>query len=301
MRENNEVKSDVFSMLMENKVYALEVYNALNDTEYDNPEAIEVKTLEKGISLSLRNDASFIIDMNLNIWEHQSTYNPNMPLRSLIYIVEIVKPLIKDKDIFGRRRIMIPTPRFVVFYNGRENRPAVETLKLSDAFEKATTKPELELICTVYNINPGYNEDFLEKCSVISGYTTFIEKVRSFDEMKEEHPIEEAIKWCISNEILKEFFSKRGQEVLKAMTIDMTWEHREEIIRRDERAEGREEGREEGRAEGAREQLEIDQAIINAKDSELEMNQAIINAKDSELEKYRAFIIKQGINPNEIV
>ena len=109
-RENREVKSDVFSMLMENKEYALQVYNAVNDSDYDDPEQIEIYTLEKGISLSLRNDASFIVDMNLNLYEHQSTYNPNMPLRSLIYLTDIIKTYVKDQDIFGRRRVMIPTP-----------------------------------------------------------------------------------------------------------------------------------------------------------------------------------------------
>ena len=262
MKENREVKSDVFSMLMENKEYALEVYNALNGTDYDNPEDIEVYTLEKGISLSLRNDAAFIIDMNLNILEHQSTYNPNMPLRSLIYLAEMLKAYVKDKDILGYRRIMIPTPHFVVFYNGKQNRPAVETLKLSDSYEKETDSPELELICTVYNINPGYNDEFLEKCKVINGYTAFIEKVRLFDKEKAEHPIEDAIKWCIENNILKDFFIERGQEVLKAMTIDMTWEHREELIRRDEREEGRE--------EGAREQYTKDQLIISEKEAEID-------------------------------
>ena len=82
MRKNREYKSDVFSMLMESKENALEVYNALNDSEYTNPEEVEIVQLERGVSLSIRNDASFIIDMNINIYEHQSTYNPNMPLRS---------------------------------------------------------------------------------------------------------------------------------------------------------------------------------------------------------------------------
>jgi len=242
MSENREVKSDVFSMLMENKTYALQVYNALKGSNYTDPEMVEMIKLEKGISLSIRNDASFIVDMNLEIYEHQSTYNPNMPLRSLIYVAEIVKKCIKDKDIFGRRIIKIPTPHFVVFYNGREKRPAIETLKLSDAFEDNTEEPMLELICTVYNINHGMNEKLMDKCSVLMQYSQFIDKVREYEKEDSEIPIQEAIEWCIENDILREFLQARGQEVKKAMTIDMTWEHREELIRRDERAEGREEG-----------------------------------------------------------
>ena len=96
MRKNREYKSDVFSMLMESKENALDVYNALNDSEYTNPEEVEIVQLERGVSLSIRNEASFIIDMNINFYEPQSTYNPNMPLRSLIYFVNTLQDWLKD-------------------------------------------------------------------------------------------------------------------------------------------------------------------------------------------------------------
>lgn len=252
MAENREVKSDVFSMLMEDKQNALQVYNGLNGSNYKDPELIEMTTLKKGISLSIRNDASYIVDMNLNIYEHQSTYSPNMPLRSLIYLVNVIKPLIKNRDLYGRKLIYVPTPHFVAFYNGQEKRPAVEVLKLSTAFEKKTENPELELSCTVYNINPGYNDELLEKCSVLREYTQFIERIRYSEKLESETPIEDAIKWCIKEDILKDFLSRRKEEVLKAMDIDMTFERREELIRRDEREDGRAEGRAEARESDAR-------------------------------------------------
>lgn len=253
MSENREVKSDVFSMLMEDKRYALQLYNALKGSDYRNPDIVEMQKLEKGISLSVRNDAAFIVDMNLEIYEHQSTYNPNMPLRSLIYVAEIIKKSIRNTDLFKRRVIMLPTPHFVVFYNGREERPATETLRLSDAFEDRTVEPMLELICTVYNINPGKNDELLDKCGILMQYTQFIEKVREYENSELEEPIKSAIEWCVENDILTEFLLTRGQEVTKAMTIDMTWERREQLIRRDEREEGRKEGKEEGRKEGRKE------------------------------------------------
>lgn len=239
MAENREVKSDVFSMLMEDKEYALEVYNVINESSYEDSNLIEMTTLKKGISLSIRNDASIILDMNLNIYEHQSTFSPNMPLRSLIYMVDILKPMLVDQDIYGRRIIKIPTPKFVVFYNGREKRPSIQNLRLSEAFEHKTDFPELELQCTVYNINPGYNDEMLNKCKVLADYTIFIERIRINEQNGAEYPIRDAIDWCIANNILKEFLLARKPEVLKAMTIDMTFERREEIIRRDERKEGR--------------------------------------------------------------
>ena len=250
MTENREVKSDVFSMLMMEKKYALQVYNAVNNTNYENPEDIQIFRLEKGISLSMRNDASLILDMYLNIYEHQSTYSPNMPLRSLLYLAEMYKILVKDKDLYGRTLIKIPTPKFVVFYNGTEERPSVETLRLSDAFIHITDTPDLELVCTVYNINLGKNGEFLKKCPVLAEYMQFIDEIRQNERTGDERPIEKAIDWCIEHDILREFLKEHRSEVLKAMTIDMTFERREELIRRDERAAGREEGREEGRAEG---------------------------------------------------
>ena len=242
MSENREVKSDVFSMLMENKEYALQVYNALKGSDYTDPELVEIQELERFISLSMRNDASFIVDMNLEIYEHQSTHDPNMPLRSLIYVAGILRKNISTTDLLSRKRVMIPTPHFVVFYNGQMNRPSVETLRLSDSYENNDEEPMLELVCTVININVGKNDEFLKKCSVLSQYTQFIDKVREFETLEHDKPIKDAISWCIENGILVEFLKKRGQEVIKAMTIDMTWERREQLIRRDEREAGREEG-----------------------------------------------------------
>ncbi len=237
MAENREYKSDVFSMLMEDKENALAVYNALNGSSYEDPEQVEMCRLEKSISLSIRNDAAFIIDMNVSIYEHQSSYNPNMPLRSLLYVVDIFKGFFERKDLFGSRLITLPAPKFAVFYNGPRSRPSKEDLKLSSAYSHTDERPQLELICTVYNINPGQNE--MLQCKVLDEYTSFIETVRRYENGKEEHPVEKAIEECIQNHILEKFLKERGTEVINAMTIDMTFEAREKIFRAEERAEGR--------------------------------------------------------------
>lgn len=120
----------VFSLMMQDKVKALNVYNVLGNSHFDNPEDVEIITTDGGISLSVRNDASFIIGTDMNFYEHQSTYNPNMPMRSLIYCTDAIDRRIKEKNenLYGHKQIKIPTPRFVVFYNGREKRPAVENM-----------------------------------------------------------------------------------------------------------------------------------------------------------------------------
>lgn len=247
--ENREYKSDVFSMLMEEPEYALEVYNVLNGSNIEDPSIVEMVTLAKGISLSVRNDAAFIVDMDMNIYEHQSSYNPNMPLRSILYFAEIIKSILKDRDLFSRHQIMIPAPQFIVFYNGIENRPEYEEQRLSDAYCNET-KPSLELICKIYNINDGYSKDILSKCSVLKEYMTFVNIVRKNVVSGIENPIDEAILFCIDNNILERFLISRRNEVLKIMTIDMTFERREKLIRIEEQQYGRAEGRAEGIAKG---------------------------------------------------
>ena len=242
MAVNREYKSDVFSMLLEDKANALEVYNALNDSHYDRPEDVEIIMLEKGISLSIRNDATFIIDMYMNFYEHQSTYNPNMPLRNLIYYANTMEKRLKQekRDLFSRQLIKIPTPRFAVFYNGTEKRPEREIMRLSDAFVHPMEVPEMELICTVYNINPGCNGELLEKSEVLRGYMTFVELVRRLEREYNslETAIDRAMEECIRQHIFEDFFRGRKDEVRKMTQLDFTWERREELIRMEERAMG---------------------------------------------------------------
>ena len=247
--ENRKYKSDVFSMLMEEPKYALDVYNALNDSDYDDPNIIEIKNLDKCVSLSIRNDAAFIIGMNLNIYEHQSTYNPNMPLRSLIYLADILKPLIKDAAIYSSSKIKIPTPNFVVFYNGTEDRPQKEIQKLSDLYDH-DDNINLELVCTVYNINPGFNKDISKRSYVLRGYTIFVEKVRENLINNISEAVSNAVEYCISHDILADFFARRKDEVIRNMTIDMTFERRMELEIEAAKQVAAEEGRAEGHAEG---------------------------------------------------
>ena len=250
---NLEFKSDVFSMLMQDKRRALEVYNAINGTAYADPDQVEMTTLyDRSFSLTVRNDASFILDANLSLYEHQSTYCPNMPLRDLIYFTEMIYKKIdrQKRDIYGKRLIKIPTPHFVVFYNGKENAPEHYELRLSDAFEHKTGQPELELICQVYNINRGKNTELLSKCPTLRDYMYFVDLVRQYahdpDVYNLEKAIQLAIDQCIREDVLKEFLQERGKEVMNVMTLDFTFERRLEL----QRAEAAEEGEKIGRVQG---------------------------------------------------
>lgn len=246
MSSSREYKSDVFSMLMEDRAYALEVYNALNDSDYQNPEEVEMVKLEKGVSLSIRNDASFVIDMNVSFYEHQSTYNPNMPLRSMIYYVNTLEKWIQESevDLFSRKRIQISTPHFVVFYNGEEKRPEYEEMRLSQSFYHAVEDLDIEVRCKVYNINPKHNQKLKEKSRVLDGYTYFVERVRYYQGKYNllDDAVDHAIKDCIDNHVLESFFRNRRDEVKKVTQLDFTWEKREKLIRKEEYEQGFEQG-----------------------------------------------------------
>lgn len=247
-KETREWNSNTFSLLMKEKRYALETYNYLNGTSYDDPEQVEVLHLDGGFSLSVRNDASFIIGNVVNIYEHQSTVNPNMPLRLLIYTANLYKYLTRNKYIHGKALVKLPEPRYVVFYNGQTRQPGRKELRLSDAFEAITGDLSLELKCTVININPEYNEELRESCTGLQGYCTYVEKARKYSADMEIHmAIGKAIDECIEEGILVDFFEENRDMIITADAIDGTYERREIFIREEGRAEGRKEGREEGR------------------------------------------------------
>ena len=255
MTGNREYKSDVFSMLLEDKENALLLYNALNDSDYTNPDDVEICTLEKGISLTVRNDASFVIDSSLNIYEHQSTVCPNMPLRSLIYVANHLEKRIKQQrlNLFGHTLVKIPTPKFIVLYNGKENQPEKYEYKLSDCFEKETDDPQLELKCIVYNINKGNNASLLEKCSFLKEYMIFIDYVRYYYDEKNlslGDAIEYAINRCIDENVLRAFLINRREEVAKVTNLDFTFERQIELEREEAENKGLLRGRKEGLLEG---------------------------------------------------
>ncbi|MGN0160494.1 MAG: hypothetical protein ACI4AQ_03805, partial [Lachnospiraceae bacterium] len=139
-----------------------------------------------------------------------------------------------------------------VFYNGKEERPEREEFHLSDSYEHKCECYDLDLSCVVYNINPGYNEELQQKSRVLVGYTTFVEKVRAYENKEADlrAAINRAIDECIKENILAEFFRSRRAEVLEMAVLDFTFERREELIARDSREEGIELGRSQGRTEG---------------------------------------------------
>ena len=246
---NREYKSTVFAMLLKDRDNLLSLYNALNGSNYDSADDLEIVTLENATYMAMKNDNSFLFDKKLYLYEHQSTPNPNMPLRDLLYVATQYEKLINKKSLYARSKVAIPNPHFVVFYNGIYKQPEREILKLSDLYYHGEEEPMLELKVVFLNINSGYNESLKESCRILREYTLFVEKVRhkiTEDDITTETAIEESIQECISENILRDFLTANRKEVTKMSIFEYDEEKELKLLREAEFHAGLEQGMEQG-------------------------------------------------------
>jgi len=292
MDAKREYKATLFSKLFNDTDRLRELYNAIADTDYGEDTPIEINTLESVFFNDFRNDLSFTIGGKyVVLLEHQSTINSNMPLRCLMYIARVYEQITDNRALYHKKLLQIPTPEFIVLYNGVQDFPAEETLRLSDAYagqdESITKFGSLELTVRIVNINPGYNEALLKKSETLKGYTAFVERIRD-NQRKGANlydVINEAINWGISNGILGAFLEKQGSEVnsmiMTEFNIDIAKEVWQEEAREDGFEEGRVEGRVEGRAVGFAEATEKYEQAIAEKDNAIADKDSVIADKDS--------------------
>ena len=144
-KPNRLYKARLFVMIFEDKRKLLELYNAISGKHYEDPELLEINTLENAIYMSIKNDVSFLIDSRLYLYEHQSTYSPNLPLRMLLYLGDLYAGMTENENLYGRKLVKIPPPQFLIFYNGQEELPDQRTLRLSDMYAAEETEHKLEL------------------------------------------------------------------------------------------------------------------------------------------------------------
>ena len=212
-------KDTVFRMLFRQKENLLELYNALNGTSYKNADELEVATLDNAVYMNVKNDVSFILRSYLMLYEHQSKYSPNLPLRDLIYISKQYGKYIVGSSIYSSHIVRIPAPKFVVFYNGTPKQPEETVMNLSDAYEVKEENPDLELKVRMININPGYNTKIVDSCSILHEYCLYVECVRKYaGKMPIADAVDKAVNECIMKNILSDFLEKQRAEVI-AMSI----------------------------------------------------------------------------------
>ncbi len=249
-------KDSLFRMLFNDPEQLLELYNAINGTGYTDPEVLEINTLENAVYLSIKNDISVIVDTTLSLYEHQSTYSPNLPYRNLQYVSAIYAGMVAENQIYSSRALQLPTPSFVVFYNGTDKKlPDRTELKLSDLFKKSNMATEvgpwMELTTVILNINQGYNEELMKTCQTLSQYTELVARIREYQkEMSLEKAVTCAIDECISEGILEDFLSKNRREAIRVSVLECKVEDVMELLQKEAKEDGFAEGRAEGMAEG---------------------------------------------------
>lgn len=257
---NRKYKDRLFVLLFgseEHKGNILSLYNALNGTSYTDSNDISIETMQDAIYIRMKNDVSLLLHDALNLWEQQSTYNPNMPLRGLMYFSNLYEKIVAadPKSIYGGSLIQIPTPKYYVLYNGKDKKPEREKLRLSDAFKKKDDVPsgDFEWTAEVLNINPGYNTWLMEKCPVLSEYMTLVSSIQ--EKISSGLPIEDAvdaaIQECIEKNVLADFLRKHRAEVRDVCLTEFD----EEKFVRTMKAEGVKEGVEQNKIETAKAML----------------------------------------------
>ena len=238
-------KDSLFRMVFREKKELLSLYNAINGTMYEDPEELVVTTIEDVLYMGRKNDISFLIKDVMNLYEHQSSVNPNMPLRGLIYICMLYQGYLEQNnlDIYSSTRLRLPTPKYLVFYNGTKEEPDRRELRLSDSFIKQEEPPDLECRAVMLNINYGHNKELMEACRKLYEYSRFVESIREHlnTGMKLGAAMDQAIEDCIRLDILKELLLKHRGEVKQVILTEYNEERHAKTLLEEGRRQGREE------------------------------------------------------------
>ena len=234
-------KDILFRFIFKDKKELLQLYNAINGTSYKNPDDLLITTMEDVIYIGMKNDLSFLIANEINLYEHQSTLNKNMPLCGLIYLAKMYESYVETNGLnrYQKKLIPLPFPRFIVFYNGEEEIGEELYLKLSDAFEKREEEPAVECVAKFININYGHNQELMQKCERLGEYSYFVASVRNYlkEGCNQKEAVTCAVNECIEKGILKDVLEKHRAEVVDMFLTTFDRKMYEEALRE----EGREE------------------------------------------------------------
>ena len=246
VRVKRNHKDTLFRMIFSTRENLLSLYNAVNHSCYTDSSELEIVTLKNAVYMNMKNDQAFLMDMQLNLYEHQSTWNPNMPLRFLIYVAKEYQVLVRNQTLYASKMVELPTPHFVVFYNGEEEKEAESTLKLSHSFLQKTEKTELELIVKVLNINLDKKQEILETCQLLKEYMILVDKIRRYTTEYRDinEAVEQAVTECIQENVLSDFLRKNRAEAIEVCIFEYDEKREKELIRKAEFSEGKREGAE---------------------------------------------------------
>ncbi len=245
---NSKYKARLFNFIFgkpENKKWTLSLYNAVNHSSYINEDDVEMTTIQNVLYLGMHNDTSFLISDTMNVYEQQSTYNPNMPLRQMQYVGNLYDSYIAKykKNKYGSKLIMLPAPKLVVFYNGKTEKEDERFLKLSDSFPpEYKDEPDIEVKVRMLNINYGHNRKLLNECKPLYEYSWFIDKIReNCKSIDITEAVSKAINEMPGTYVIKTFLENNREEVTGMLDTEYNEAEAMELFK--------EEGREEGKVE----------------------------------------------------
>ena len=298
---NRQYKDTVFRMLFSEKENLLSLYNAVTGNAYQNADDLKIVTLENAIYMGMKNDLAFMLETNIYLYEHQSTLNPNIPLRDLIYIGIEYQQYVDDKSLYSSRLQKIPAPKFMVFYNGTDAVDDRVELRLSNAYEHLAGEPDLELKALMLNVNEGHNKELMEQCQTLKEYAIYVARVRKYtSEMNLNDAVARAIDECIKEGILVEFLRKNRSEVKMVSILEYDKEWEEKKLRKAEYEAGRSEGIEIGKSEG----IEIGKSegieIGKSEGIEIGKSKGIEIGRDKAMAEFVCNMIKSGFTIKKI-
>ena len=315
-RVSYKYKDSLFRKIFSDRKDLLNLYNALNGTNYTDEAELKVTTLEDVIYISMKNDVSFLLGGTMNLYEHQSSYNPNMPVRGLMYFARLYQNYIDDSEInvFSSVIKHLPRPNFIVFYNGSREEPDRKILRLTDAFAEESFSGEscLECSATMLNINYGHNYELMEKCRWLEEYSVFVAEVRRSLEAggDQKQAVDDAIDICIEKGILRDILIKERAAIMN-MVLSCTEKQYERLVQKEleqqekrikeqekklragkKKLEEQEDRmrRQQGKIEEQEDQMRRQQGKIEAQDSQMRQQQELIRDQERLLELNRILV-----------
>lgn len=296
---NRKYKDRLFRFIFNDKENLLQLYNAINDSHYSNPDDLVITTIDDVVYMGMKNDLSFMIDDIMNLYEHQSTYSPNLPLRGLFYFSAMYRNYIEPmkQKLYTDSPLRIPFPVYLVFYNGSMEEPERKEILLSDLFIQngKGLQPALECTAPLLNINFGHNQELMEKCRILKEYALFIHTIRSKISvgLPFQEAVETAVEDCISKNILSEILRKNKAEVIDMILTEYDENEFREFLKEDSWKKGHEAGMQDGIKTGICEIIRTFSELQLPKEQLLEklMNSFSLSVEEAEeyIEKYSKF------------
>lgn len=281
---NPEYKDRLFKFIFgreteESKRWRLQLYNALNGTKLTDPDELKINTIENVIYITMHNDISFLVDSEINLYEEQSSYNPNMPLRGYLYFATLYQMYLKEnkKNLISSSRVMIPSPKFYVFYHGGPKTPERWKIKLSDSFLNNDDSGDFQWTATIINLHQNHNSVLNKNCTPLYHYVKFTALISENRKsgMTKQESIEKALDYAIEKGFLEGFFKIHKAEVIGMCLTEFDEEEAKRVWHED--------GYTEGLTEGA--QKKAEEAAINLIKMNILSPEQIAQAQDLPLEK----------------